>query len=51
MLSNIHVTPRTGSTRWTGEHLDYGVAIDSLLCRTRRAAEAQAATTTARTVT
>ena len=34
----IHITPNTGSTKWTGEHMDYDVAIDSLLYRTRRAA-------------
>jgi hypothetical protein len=39
----IHITPNTGSTKWTGERMDYSIAIDSLLYRTRRAAEASAA--------
>jgi hypothetical protein len=39
----IHITPSTGSTKWTGERMDYWVAIDSLLYRTRHAATATAA--------
>jgi hypothetical protein len=35
----IDIDKRTAATRWTGERMDYGVAIDSLLYRTRRAAE------------
>lgn len=31
--------PRTATTRWTGEAMDYQIAIDSLLFRERRAAE------------
>jgi hypothetical protein len=32
----IHITAKTGACKWTGEHMDYGVAIDSLLYRTRQ---------------
>ena len=28
----IVINPRTAATRWQGERMDYGVAIDSLLC-------------------
>ena len=42
----IHITPNTGSTKWTGERMDYGLAIDSLIYRTRRAAEAATTTIT-----
>jgi len=30
------IDARTGATRWKGERMDYGIAIDSLLWRTRR---------------
>jgi hypothetical protein len=39
----IHITPNTASTKWTGERMDYGVAIDSLIYRTQHATEATAA--------
>ncbi len=32
----IHVTPHTAVTRWRGEQMDYGLAIDVLLQRARR---------------
>jgi hypothetical protein len=34
-LSNL---AQTAATRWHGERMDYGIAIDSLLYRTRRSA-------------
>ena len=43
----LHITPNAGATKWTGERMDYGIAIDSLLYRTRRAAEGAAARTAA----
>ena len=33
------IDPETAATRWCGEKMDYGTAIDSLLWRTRHAAE------------
>jgi len=30
------IDARTGATRWKGERMDYGIAIDSLLWRTTR---------------
>ena len=33
----IKVTPRTAITRWTGEGLDYGLAVEGLLQRANRA--------------
>ena len=35
----LRIDARTGATRWGGERMDYGIAIDSLLYRTRRAAK------------
>jgi hypothetical protein len=35
----ITVTPDTAVTRWRGERMDYGMAIDAMLFRTHRAAE------------
>ena len=29
------INPRTATTRWQGERMDYGVAIDSLLFRAK----------------
>jgi hypothetical protein len=43
----LRITPNAGATKWTGERMDYGVAIDSLLYRTRRATEGAAAQTAA----
>jgi Domain of unknown function (DUF222)/HNH endonuclease len=34
----IHIDARTGATRWGGERMDYRIAVDVLLSRTRRAA-------------
>jgi hypothetical protein len=34
----IAIDARTAVTRWRGERMDYGIAIDSLLYRTRKAA-------------
>jgi hypothetical protein len=36
--SGISVTPDTAVTRWRGERMDYGAAVDVMLFRTRRAA-------------
>jgi len=33
----IEITPRTAITRWQGERLDYGLAVEGLLQRSRRA--------------
>ena len=38
----VHVDARTAATRWGGERMDYGIAIDALLYRTRKAAEQRA---------
>ena len=35
---DIHVDPHTARTHWRGETMDYGIAIDVLLARRRRAA-------------
>ena len=40
----INITPRTAVTRWQGESLDYGLAIDGLLQRAKRAENVSAAT-------
>jgi uncharacterized protein DUF222/HNH endonuclease len=40
----VSIDPRTATTRWTGEAMDYQTAIDSLLFRERRAARVSAAT-------
>lgn len=40
----LAVDQRTATTRWTGEAMDYQIAIDSLLFRERRAARVSAAT-------
>lgn len=34
----LRIDARTAATRWGGERMDYGVAIDSLVYRTRKAA-------------
>ncbi|MGH8865238.1 MAG: hypothetical protein ACREVZ_11450, partial [Burkholderiales bacterium] len=39
----IHVTPRTAVTRWQGEGLDYGLAVDGLLQRASCASNAHQA--------
>ena len=36
--SGITLTPDTAVTRWRGERMDYGTAVDLMLSRTRRAA-------------
>jgi len=33
----IHIDAQTAATRWCGERMDYGIAIDSLIFRARRA--------------
>ncbi|HEV7138950.1 MAG TPA: DUF222 domain-containing protein [Steroidobacteraceae bacterium] len=38
----LAIDARTATTRWTGESMDYQIAIDSLLFRERRAARASA---------
>jgi hypothetical protein len=38
----IVIDARTAVTRWRGECLDYGIAIDSLLSRTHKAPELMA---------
>lgn len=40
----LSIDQRTAITRWTGETMDYQIAIDSLLFRERRAARVSAAT-------
>jgi hypothetical protein len=35
----IHIDPLTARTRWRGESMDYGIAVDILLSRNRRAAQ------------
>jgi hypothetical protein len=35
----LHIDAQTAETRWRGERMDYGIAIDSLLYRTRRSEE------------
>ena len=40
----LSIDPRTATTRWTGEAMDYQTAIDSLLFRERRAARVSAET-------
>jgi len=32
----MHIDAQTAETRWRGERMDYGIAVDSLLYRTRR---------------
>jgi hypothetical protein len=39
--SGITVTPDTAVTRWRGERMDYGTAVDLMLSRTRTAASAR----------
>jgi len=41
---DIHIDPHTARTRWRGESMDYGIAIDVLLAKERRAREANAST-------
>jgi hypothetical protein len=38
---DIHIDPLTARTRWRGEQMDYGIAIDILLARARRAESGQ----------
>jgi len=40
----LSIDRRTATTRWTGEAMDYQIAIDSLLFRERRAARVAAET-------
>ena len=40
----LSIDQRTATTRWTGEAMDYQIAIDSLLFRERRAADVSAET-------
>jgi hypothetical protein len=35
----LTIDARTAATRWKGERMDYGISIDSLLYRTRKATE------------
>jgi hypothetical protein len=35
---DIPIDPHTARTRWRGESMDYGIAIDVLLAKERRAA-------------
>jgi Domain of unknown function (DUF222)/HNH endonuclease len=41
----VAIDPRTAATRWTGEAMDYQIAIDSLFFRERHAANVSAETT------
>jgi hypothetical protein len=34
---DIHIDPHTARTRWRGESMDYGLAIDVLLAKERKA--------------
>jgi hypothetical protein len=34
---NVPIDPHTARTRWRGESMDYGIAIDVLLAKERRA--------------
>ena len=36
IAGGLHIDAQTAATRWRGERMDYGIAIDSLLYRTRR---------------
>jgi hypothetical protein len=38
---DIHIDPHTARTRWRGESMDYGIAIDVLLAKERNAAHCQ----------
>jgi hypothetical protein len=40
----IRITPRTAVTRWQGESLDYGLAVEGLLQRAHRAENVAAET-------
>jgi hypothetical protein len=42
--SRIVITPETAVTRWRGEHMDYGTAVDAMLYRTRHAEVATSGT-------
>ena len=33
--NGITITPETATTRWRGESMDYGIAVEALLHRTR----------------
>ncbi len=39
---DIHIDPHTARTRWRGESMDYGIAIDVLLAKERKAAHFRA---------
>jgi len=41
---NISITPQTATTRWRGESMDYGAAIDSMFFRLRRTRNVSAET-------
>jgi hypothetical protein len=41
---DIHIDPHTARTRWRGQKMDYGIAIDILLSRRRRAQASSADT-------
>ena len=43
----IHINERTAATRWAGESMDYGLAVEVLLGRSRRARADNAASSTA----
>jgi hypothetical protein len=36
--NGVDIDPDTAATKWRDEQMDYGIAIDALLYRTRRAA-------------
>jgi len=40
---DVHIDPHTARTRWRGESMDYGIAVDVLLAKERRANGAGAA--------
>jgi Domain of unknown function (DUF222)/HNH endonuclease len=44
--ADIHVTPKTAITRWTGESIDYGIAVQVLVEKAERAKHVSAETLT-----
>jgi len=42
--SNIRINPTTAATRWRGERMDYGLAVEVLLAKDRRRSDVPAGT-------
>ena len=40
--AGIHVDPHTAASRWGGERMDYSIAVDAMLYRSRQAAQSPA---------